>query len=225
MEVNNPKYKKQGVHVVSCIFTVEKGVVRVLLIKRKNEPYKDMWGLVGGALYNDEDLEDGLKREVFEKTGIEDIELKLCNVFGRVDRSPVMRMVGISYLGVLDSNRVRILKDTMKTSDADWVEIDKIPSLAYDHNEILTDALEKLKVEILRSDILKSLFPDGFTFPEIQKTYESILKRTFDRRNFRKKLLSLDLIEDTQKEVTFEGRKPAKLYRFKKNIKGNKNVF
>lgn len=225
MEVNNPKYKKQGVHVVSCIFTVEKGVVRVLLIKRKNEPYKDMWGLVGGALYNDEDLEDGLKREVFEKTGIQDIELKLCNVFGRVDRSPVMRMVGISYLGVLDSNRVRILKDTMKTSDADWVEIDKIPSLAYDHNEILTDALEKLKVEILRSDILKSLFPDGFTFPEIQKTYESILKRTFDRRNFRKKLLSLDLIEDTQKEVTFEGRKPAKLYRFKKNIKGNKNVF
>lgn len=225
MEVNNPKYKKQGVHVVSCIFTVEKGIVRVLLIKRKNEPYKDMWGLVGGALYNDEDLEDGLKREVFEKTGIQDIDLKLCNVFGRVDRSPVMRMVGISYLGVLDFNRVRILKDTMKTSDADWVEIDKIPSLAYDHNEILTDALEKLKVEILRSDILKSLFPDGFTFPEIQKTYESILKRTFDRRNFRKKLLSLDLIEDTQKEVTFEGRKPAKLYRFKKNIRGNKNVF
>lgn len=225
MEVNNPKYKKQGVHVVSCIFTVEKGIVRVLLIKRKNEPYKDMWGLVGGALYNDEDLEDGLKREVFEKTGIQDIELKLCNVFGRVDRSPVMRMVGISYLGVLDSNRVRVLKDTMKTSDADWVEIDKIPSLAYDHNEVLNDALEKLKVEILRSDILKSLFPDGFTFPEIQKAYESILKRTFDRRNFRKKLLSLDLIEDTQKEVTFEGRKPAKLYRFKKNIRGNKNVF
>jgi len=225
LEVNNPKYKKQGVHVVSCIFTVEKGIVRVLLIKRKNEPYKDMWGLVGGALYNDEDLEDGLKREVFEKTGIQDIELKLCNVFGRVDRSPVMRMVGISYLGVLDSNRVRVLKDTMKTSDADWVEIDKIPSLAYDHNEVLNDALEKLKVEILRSDILKSLFPDGFTFPEIQKAYESILKRTFDRRNFRKKLLSLDLIEDTQKEVTFEGRKPAKLYRFKKNIRGNKNVF
>jgi len=225
LEVNNPKYKKQGVHVVSCIFTVEKGSVRVLLIKRKNEPYKDMWGLVGGALYNDEDLEDGLKREVFEKTGIQDIELKLCNVFGRVDRSPVMRMVGISYLGVLDSNRVRVLKDTMKTSDADWVEIDKIPSLAYDHNEVLNDALEKLKVEILRSDILKSLFPDGFTFPEIQKAYESILKRTFDRRNFRKKLLSLDLIEDTQKEVTFEGRKPAKLYRFKKNIRGNKNVF
>lgn len=222
MEVNNPLYKNQGIHVIASIFTVEKGITKVLLIQRKNKPFEGMWALVGGALHNDEDLSVGASREVYEKTGIDNIELSLCNVFGNVDRSPVMRMVAVSHLGVIDSAKVKFLKETLKTSNADWFSIDNIPSLAYDHNEILKDALEKLKVEITRSNILKSLFPSGFTLPELQKVYESILGKSLDRRNFRRKILSLDLIEDTGKEIKFEGKKPAKLYQFKE-IK-NKSV-
>ena len=146
MEVNNPLYKNQGIHAISAIFTVEKGITKVLLIQRKNKPFEGMWALVGGALHNNEDLTDCAIREIKEKTGIDNIELSLCNVFGKVDRSPVMRMVAVSYLGVIDSNRVKFLKETLKTSNADWFSIDNIPSLAYDHNEILKDALEKLKV-------------------------------------------------------------------------------
>lgn len=221
MEVNNPLYKNQGIHTVASIFTVEKGITKVLLIQRKNKPFEGMWALVGGALHNNEDLNICAAREIIEKTGIENIELSLCNVFGKVDRSPVMRMVAISYLGVIDVRRVEFLKETLKTSNADWFSIDNIPPLAYDHNEILKDALEKLKIEITRSDILKSLFPSGFTLPELQKTYESILGTNLDRRNFRRKILSLDLIEDTGKEIKFEGKKPAKLYQFKEiNNKG-----
>lgn len=223
MEVNNPLYRNQGIHVVSSIFTVEKGITKVLLIKRKNEPFKGQWALVSGALYNNEELLDGARREVKEKTGISIDDLLLCNVFSKVDRSPVMRMVAISYLGVIDCEKVKILCETLKTSDADWVDIDNVPKLAFDHNEILLDAKDRLKTAIVNSDILKSLFPNGFTIPEIQKTYESILGMEFDRRNFRRKLLSLDLIIDTNKEVRFEGTKPAKLYMFKN--KGNKNVF
>lgn len=215
MEINNPLYKNQGIHAISAIFTVEKGITKVLLIQRKNKPFEGMWALVGGALHNDEDLNDCATREIKEKTGIDNIELSLCNVFGKVDRSPVMRMVAVSYLGVIDSNRVEFLKETLKTSNADWFSIDNIPLLAYDHNEILKDALEKLKVEITRSDILKELFPNGFTLPELQKVYESILGYSLDRRNFRRKILSLNLIEDTGKEIKFEGKKPAKLYKFK----------
>ena len=215
MEVNNPLYKNQGIHAISAIFTVEKGITKVLLIQRKNKPFEGMWALVGGALHNNEDLTDCAIREIKEKTGIDNIELSLCNVFGKVDRSPVMRMVAVSYLGVIDSNRVKFLKETLKTSNADWFSIDNIPSLAYDHNEILKDALEKLKVEITRSNILKELFPNGFTLPELQKVYESILGDSLDRRNFRRKILSLNLIEDTGKEIKFEGKKPAKLYKFK----------
>lgn len=224
MEVYNPLYKNQGVHLIISIFTVDNGVTKVLLVKRKNEPYKGSWALVGGALYNNEDLIDGMRREIFEKTGIKDIDIYFSNIFGKVDRSPVMRMVATSFIGVIDHEKVSILTETLNTSNADWFAIDNIPSLAYDHNEILQDGLKFLKEKIASTDILKALFPNGFTLPEIQKTYESILGTSFDRRNFRKKLLSLDLIVDTGKTKIFEGTKPAKIYKFnEKSVV--KNVF
>jgi len=224
MEVNNPLYKNQGVHLLTSIFTVDHGIVKVLLIKRDNEPFKDSWALVGGALYNNEDLLEGAKREIVEKTGIKDIEIYQFGVFGKVDRSPVMRMVAVGFIGIIDSKRVNVLRETKNTSNADWFPIDKIPPLGYDHEEILHDALIELRKQIVKSNMLKSLFPDGVTMPELKKTYEAILGKTFDRRNFRKKILSLDLIEDTNKSDKFEGNKPAKVYMFKKKIE-DKDIF
>ena len=223
MQVNNPLYKKIGIHLIASLFTVEKGIVKVLLIRRTNEPYKGKWALVGGALYNNEELEVGMKREIFEKTGMVGIKVFRYNVFGKIKRSPIQRMVALGYLGVIDSKKVNVLKETLKTSDSDWFPLDKIPPLAYDHNEILKASIEELKIRIVETDILKILYPDGFTMPEIQKVYETILNKQIDRRNFRKKFLSLGLIEDTNKFKKFEGTKPAKLYKFKKNKK-NKSV-
>lgn len=222
MEKSNTLYKNQGIHVITAIFTVELGVTKVLLVKRKNEPYKGDWILTGGALYNNEDLEVGAKREIFEKTGIKDIEIEQFKAFGKVDRSPIMRMVAVAYIGVIDSSRVKIIRETINTSNADWFPIDKIPGLGFDHEEILKEALVYLQSKIVSTDILKSLFPNEFTIPEIQKTYEAILNKKFDRRNFRKKLLSLNLIEDTNKTGKFEGKKPAKLYKFKDVIESKK---
>ena len=222
MKKNNALYKNQGIHVITAIFTVEFGITKVLLVKRKNEPYKGDWILTGGALYNNEDLEDGAKREIFEKSGITDISIEQFKAFGKVDRSPVMRMVAIAYIGVIDSSRVKIIRETNNTSNADWFPIDKIPGLGFDHEEILKEALLYLQIKIVTTDILKALFPNEFTIPEIQKTYEAILNKKFDRRNFRKKLLSLDLIEDTNKTGKFEGKKPAKLYKFKDTIESKK---
>lgn len=209
MDTKNKLYKNQGIHVISTIFTVEKGNVKVLLIKRKNEPYKDMWALVGGALYNNEDIEAGMYREIKEKTGIEDVTLYFNNVFGKVDRSPIMRMVALNYIGVM-----KLDKNTLTNEDAKWFLITDIPKLAYDHNEILNSALEKLKELILNTSILKSLFPSDFTLPELQKTYEIILNKKLDRRNFRRKVLYMLTL--TGKEKIFEGTKPAKLYKYKK---------
>ncbi len=215
MQVNNKLYKKQGIHLISAIFTVDKGNTKVLLIKRSNEPYKDMWALPGGALYNNEDLEIGLNRELKEKTGIENVNLSLFNVYGKLDRSPVFRMVAIGYIGVIDSNRINLIRETLKTSNADWFNIQEIPNLAYDHNEILNDAKETLKRKIFETDILKNLFNKEFTLPELQKVYETILDKKFDRRNFRKKLINDGVIIDTNKVINFEGKKPAKLYKFR----------
>lgn len=215
MQVNNPLYKNQGIHVISALFTVEEGITKVLLIKRKNEPFKDMWALVGGALYNNETVEEGIEREILEKTGLTGINIFPSKVFSKVDRSPVMRMVAVSFIGVIDSASVSVFKETLKTSNADWMPIDKIPELAYDHNEIIASCLETLKELIFDTDILKSLFPNGFTLPELQSTCEVILNKEFDRRNFRKWLILNELIEDTNKEKIYKGRKPAKIYKFK----------
>lgn len=223
MEKNNPKYKNQGIHVVSAIFTIDKGITKVLLVKRKNKPFKDMWALVGGALYNDEEVPDGMRREIKEKTGIENIHIELFDVFSKIDRSPVMRMVALAHIAIVDKDKYILSKETLKTSDANWYPLDKIPVLAYDHNDILDRAYEVLKTRIKSSDLLKNLYPNGFTMPEIKLAYESILNIEFDRRNFRKKLLSLGLIEETNRVERFSGNKPAKVYIFRENI--DKNVF
>lgn len=215
MDVTNSKYEHQGIHVITSIFTVERGILKVLLIKRKNNPYKNYWALTGGALYNDEDLEEGVNREIYEKTGLKNIQVKFSKVFGKKDRSPVMRMIAITYIGIIDASTVEIAKDTLKTSNADWFKIDEVPKLAYDHNEIIEEAIKTLKEEILKTNLLKVFFPNGFTFPELQKIYESILNKKLDRRNFRKKMLNTNIIIATEEEMIFEGKKKAKIYKFK----------
>lgn len=225
MEVKNPLYKNIGIHVISTIFTVENGIVKVLLIKRKNNPYNGFWALVGGALYNNESLIDGMYREMYEKTGISDIDIYLSSIIDDINRSPIQRMIAATYIGIIDSKKVSLLKSTSKTEDASWTDINSIPKLAYDHNKILNDAINTLKQRITESNILHSLYPEGFTIPEIQKVYETILNKKFDRRNFRKKLLSWDFIVDTNMYRNFEGSKPAKIYKFSDSFKENKNIF
>lgn len=226
MRVDNKLYQNQGIHVISSIFTIENGVTKVLLIKRKNEPYKDSWALVGGALYNSEPLEEGMKREIYEKSGLKDIKLYEYGVFDEIGKTPTinMRMIAVGYLGLVDINKVNIIKENINTKDADWFDINNVPNLAFLHNDMLKRAIETLRELILQSDILKVLLPNEFTMPELQKIFEGILGRSFDRRNFRKKILSLGIVDDTKKEVSINGNKPSKLYRFKKNLE-KKKVF
>jgi 8-oxo-dGTP diphosphatase len=224
MDITNEKYKNIGIHAVTTIFTIDKGVVKVLLVKRKNEPFKDMWSLIGGAMYNDESVEDCAKREIKEKTNIDNLEIKRIQIFDQIDRSDIKRMICFSYVGMIDIKNATILKETTKTSDAAWFSLDEIPPLAYDHNKILDFSKIKLKKLIITSNILKQLYPNGFTIPEIQKVYETVLETKLDRRNFRKKLLNSRLIIDTKEKQTFAGKKPAKLYKFNE-VKEDRKIF
>ena len=162
-----------------------------------------------------------MKREIKEKIGIDNIYVEQFGLFDKIDRSPLKRMIAVGYIGIVDKDKLEILKETLKTSDCDWYPIDMIPTLAYDHNIILNEAIDVLKKRLNETDLLSNLYPNGFTMPEIQKIYESILDVKFDRRNFRKKLLSLDIIEETNKVEKFDGNKPAKIYKFKDNKKKN----
>ncbi|MBP3431439.1 MAG: NUDIX hydrolase [Clostridia bacterium] len=214
MDLNNPLYKNQGIHVVLSLFTVDNGKLKVFLIKRKNEPFKGKWILIGGACYNNETVDAAMEREMFEKTGIQNVKYNRFDVFSNPDRSPLCRMLAVGYVGVMDKNRVKYLKETAKTGDADWFMVDRVPALGYDHEEILQAAIDYLRIHIFDSDILKELFPKHFTLPELHKAYESILGKKLDRRNFRKRLLQQNIIEDVGLMEENAGKKPSKLYRF-----------
>jgi 8-oxo-dGTP diphosphatase len=223
MNVNNNKYKNQGIHAIAAIFTIENDEISVLLIKRKKEPFKGKWILTGGAIYNDETIDQGLKREIFEKTGLQDLYFEQFGVFSDPYRSPFMRMVAISYIALVDNKKVKVLKETSHTSNAEWFNIEEIPKLGYDHELILSEALKYLKKIILKSNIVKVLLPEKFTMPELQKVYETLLEKKIDRRNFRKKLLSLGLVEETDDVDIRKIGKPPKYYKFK-DIISEKNV-
>ena len=158
MRVDNKLYEKQGIHVISAIFTVDNGITKVLLVKRSNKPYKDMWALPGGALYNNERLEDGVKREIYEKTGIKNCDIyqfKTFDEFG--EENNLFRMLAVSYIGILKSDS-KIIKENKNTKDAAWFKIDCVPNLAFKHNEIMSEALEKLKSLITESNILNLFY-------------------------------------------------------------------
>lgn len=215
MDYSNKRYEKQGIHTIGSIFTVKDGVFKVLLINRKFDPFKGMWALVGGALYNDETVEKSLAREVFEKTGLENIEFSHVGIYSTIDRAPNFRMVALTYMSVIDSDKVAILKKTIHTNNADWFDIKNLPEMAFDHKQIIIDSISFLREHIYDTAILKNLFPKEFTLPDLHKAYESVLETKIDRRNFRKKLLKDGIIVDTGKIYIKSGTKSSKLYSFK----------
>lgn len=175
-------------------------------------------------MYNNELIETAAKRELKEKTNLENIDLTFVGVEDAIDRSPLLRMFAFNFIGLVDIEKVKLLKETTKTTDADWFSINNVPELAYDHNKVLSQSIEKLKEMIISSNILKKLYPNGFTIPEIHKVYENILGKEIDRRNFRKKLLTQKIIIDTNETSNFEGKKPAKKYKFNEETQ-DKNLF
>ena len=216
MNLNNKLYQNQGIHAIASIFTVENGITKVLLIKKNNEPYKNRRLLVGGAIYNNEDVVDGLRREIRQKTGLKDLMLEQYAIFSDPKRDPVARMLAIGYIGIISSDDKAKMNEN---ENLEWFDVKCLPKLGYDHEIILESALNHLKKRIISSNILNIIFPRTFTMPELQRVYETLLDQTLDRRNFRKKIIRLGIVENIDDYTNNNGGRPAKLYQFKNNIK------
>lgn len=201
------------------IFTVDKGIVKVLLLRKTEDPYKGYWILPGSPLKNTESLEDNITDAVLDKTGLLNVYLEQCYTFSSLSRNNEQRVLATSFVGIVDSVSSVIKRENRANIVSEWFPIGDIPKMAYDHEDVIKKNIEHLRKKIVNSSVLKSLFPSDFTLPEIQKVYEQILGKSFDRRNFRKKFISMGLIEDTnEKNIGCNGR-PAKLYKFKDDIK------
>lgn len=201
------------------IFTVDKGSLKVLLMKKKTDPYHGYWILPSNIMTKKETLEDNIYSTINGRLGYPEMYLEQGHIFSNLDRDPDERIVGVSYLALIDSKTLEIKKEDRPDLELQWFNIDDIPKMGYDHEIIVKDSIKLLSKKLLNSKVLKNLFPSDFTLPEIQKVYEQILGRELDRRNFRKKFINLGLVTDTgDKNIGGNGR-PGKLYRFNEDLR------
>lgn len=195
------------------IFTIIKNKLNILLIKIKFGPFVGRWGVPGGKVIASETLDKTAERELCEKTGVKDVYLEQLYSFGELKRDPYTRTISVAYFALINSSGIR-LKTTRKYEDIGWFPVEKLGKLAYDHNKIINYALLRLRYKLEYTNVVYSLMPEKFTLSHLQKVYEIVLGKKLDKRNFRRKILSLELIKKAGKEKNVPYR-PSKFYSFK----------
>lgn len=210
------KYEKPSVTVDVIIFTMKDKKLNVLLVKRNIKPYAGKWAIPGGFVRINESLENAAKRELEEETGVKDVYLEQLYTFGDPKRDPRGRVITVSYMALINSAKLE-LKAATDVSEAQWSPVDDLPELAFDHEKILSYALRRLRWKFEYTTVAFSLLPKKFTLTELQEIYEIVFNRKFDKRNFRKKILSLDLLkeEGIKEEVS---HRPPMLYSLKEKM-------
>ncbi|OYQ63635.1 NUDIX hydrolase [Pseudanabaena sp. SR411] len=187
--------------------------LKVMLIQRDIPPFQGQWAIPGGFVRIDETLEQAALRELQEETGIHDVYLEQLYTFGDLGRDPRDRTVTVAYYALINLVEQKIQAST-DAREADWFAVSKIPTLAFDHKQILQTAIARLRNKIRYEPIGFELLPKNFTLSQLQKLYETVLDRPLDKRNFRKKILGMDLLIDTGKVEHNVAHRAAKLYEF-----------
>lgn len=196
------------------IFTIRNDKLEVLLVKRAKEPFMDFWSLPGGVIDVKESLDDAAKRLLFEKTSVKDIYLEQLYTFGNPKRDPRERRIAVTYYALISSDNLK-LHASGTAKDAQWFPLNKATRLAFDHSEIVKYGTERLRSKAEYSNVVFGLMRKEFRLSELQKSYETILGRELDKRNFRKKMNELDLLVKTGKTEMDGAHRPAMLYKFK----------
>ena len=206
-------FPRPAVTVDCVVFRVDQETLEVLLIKRGGEPFKGAWALPGGFVDVDEDLVVAARRELLEETGLDVPYLEQLYTFGVPGRDPRGHTVTVAYFALLAPGAPPI-EAASDAAEAAWFAVRRLPSLAFDHEEVIACAIDRLQGKITYEPIGFELLSDKFTLSQLQRLYEIVLERPLDKRNFRKKILSMELLNDageTQKDVP---HRAARLYSF-----------
>lgn len=213
---NPADYERPSVTVDVVIFALVADDLQVLLIKRKKQPYAQMWAIPGGFVRSHESLEEAAARELAEETGVTGVYMEQLYTFGDPDRDPRTRVITVAYFALAPYDAVdhRPGDDAAETG---WFSVFDLPELAFDHARILEYALTRLRYKLEYTSVGFKLLPDVFTLSELQQAYETILGEKLDKRNFRRKILAAEILEETgEKDRSGEGR-PAMLYRYRED--------
>lgn len=208
-------YPRPAVTVDVVLFTFTDGQLRTLLIQRKGEPFAGQWALPGGFVRMDESLEAAAERELLEETGVRDVYLEQLYTFGEPGRDPRGRVITVVYYALVsaDQSARMFVQGGDDARDACWWNVYCLPELAFDHQPILEYALQRLRWKLEYTALGFLLLPAQFTLSELQSVYETVLKEELDKRNFRRKILAADILEESGGYREGDHR-PAKLYRF-----------
>lgn len=211
------------VTVDAVIFGYVENDLRLLLIKRKYDPFQNHWALPGGYVDDDETVETAVIRELKEETGIDNLYLEQLYTFGDIKRDPRGRTISIAYYGLVQPSDYDVNAST-DAEDVEWFSVNNLPKeLAFDHSDIIKIAQDRLKGKLRYMPIGFELLPEKFPLSQIQDLYETVLDIEFDPANFRKKFLKLDILDKLRdKEENPKGR-PGNLYRFNK-VKYNQKL-
>ena len=202
------------VAVDSIIFGFEDGAIKLLIHKRRFEPFKGHWSLFGGFLQEGEGLDQGASRILLELTGLEDIYMEVIQAYGEVDRDPAGRVISVAYSALIPAHRYS--EEHSSPYGATWVSLEDLPDLIMDHNAMVDKALRRLRRRAATQPIGFELLPKKFTIPQLQLLYEAIYQTELDKRNFRKKILSTDVLIKLEEKDMSGSKKGAFLYKFDK---------
>ncbi|HEV3251214.1 MAG TPA: NUDIX domain-containing protein [Puia sp.] len=200
-----------GISVDCVIFGFDENELKVLLIKSDLKKFESKWSLLGDLVNNHEDLENAAYRILKERTGMDDVYLEQVRSFGEVGRHPAARVVTIAYCSLINIQHHKL---KIHDNELDWHSVRTLSEMAFDHQKILDTCHEWLQKRIQEHPLGFSLLPKQFSLRELQNLYEAILDVKLDRRNFRKKFFSMDLLEDTQEYESDVPHRPGKLYKF-----------
>jgi 8-oxo-dGTP diphosphatase len=209
-----PRTSENFVTVDIVIFSLRDDDLQVLLIKRKYPPFENTWAIPGGFVEPQESIEDAAARELFEETGVRGVHIEQLYTFGRVDRDPRGRMITVAYIALVP--KPLAVQAGSDTTDAQWKSMYDLPPMGFDHADILHYALQRLRYKLEYSAVGFQLLPETFTLSELQHAYEIVLGESLDKRNFRRRILQGEIIEETGQMHIGDGR-PARLYRFKRD--------
>lgn len=207
------EHSHPAVTVDCVVFGYDTTELKVLLIRRKLEPFKGRWALPGGFVQEDEGLEDAARRELTDETGLRDLFLEQLYSFGDPKRDPRERVISIAYYALTKLSD-HSLKAASDADDVAWFAIAELPKLGFDHETIIDTALRRLKAKVRYEPIGFELLAVKFTLGELQRLYETVLEQTLDKRNFRKKILGMDLLEALDEYQRDVAHRAAQYYRF-----------
>ncbi len=211
------RYARPALAVDCVVFGLDEEDLKVLLVRRDLEPFAGRWALPGGFVRLDETVDDAARRELAEETGIAvgRVFLEQLYTFGALERDPRERVVSVAYYALVNlaDHRVKAATDAR---EAAWFAVHDLPKLAFDHEEITAMALERLRGKVRYRPLGFELLPPKFTLTMLQRLYEKILERELDKRNFRKKVLSMGLLEELDEVEQDVAHRAARLYRFDK---------